>query len=397
MTNNRHFGWTAVCIRYCCFCLIAIVSIGLCTADETSIVNPVDVVCDSKFQVSDPSDQTDGSYLYVPYCSSHGRLLSGRTRKQYTEAMIIIHGHERNADKALSIIQHAATLFSASATRRSLMDDIAMIAPQFLTLDDIDALDLEQSDSRFLYWSSPGWKNGSASLKHVYGRPFTISSFAVMDQIIDHLISHFPNLEQITFIGNSAGGQFLQRYAAGSRHSHSSSDIRFSYIFSNLSSYTYFSSQRPELDDPTQFSVPRKSTHSFDKSECPTYNDYRYGLRRLNHYMNAVGTTQLSRNYYRHRNVILLIGEEDTKNNFVLDTSCSAMLQGENRYQRGIHFYNHIVDKWGDSIRERHNLAIVPGAGHDAAEMYQSACGQSILFGERDPDEISDYECITYQ
>jgi hypothetical protein len=108
--------------------------------------------------------------------------------------------------------------------------------------------------------------------------------------------------------------------------------------------------------------------------------------------MDSVGANQLRRNYYRHRKVILLIGEKDKKNNYFLDTSCSAMLQGENRYKRGIRFYNHIVDKWGESIRDRHSLVIIPSAGHVASEMYQSACGQSILFG----DEISESECIQY-
>lgn len=266
--------------------------------------------------------------------------------------MIIIHGNARNADEAFLVIQQAADLFFSNDDDK---DEIAMIAPQFLIDVDIDALDLEQSDSQFLYWSSPGWKKGNESQKD--DRPFTISSFAVVDQIIQHIMLEFPDLEDITLLGNSAGGQFIQRFAAGGNSY--AADIRFWYIFSNLSSHMYFSNQRPEMKDPNQFSIPSKPSHLFDVAECPAYNDYRYGLNELNVFMEDVGVDQLRENY-SSRNTISLIGERDTEDNFMLDTSCSAMLHGENRYKRAIQFYDHVVQELGEPVQDRHRLLIVP-------------------------------------
>jgi hypothetical protein len=156
----------------------------------------------------------------------------------------------------------------------------------------------------------------------------------------------------------------------------------------------YFSNKRPELEDPTRFSTPSKPSHLFELSECPTYDDYRYGINELNVYMEDVGVDQLRENY-ASRNIILLIGENDTEDNFMLDTSCSAMLQGENRYQRAVQFYHHTVQEFGESVQERHKFVIIPGIGHEATDMYQSLCGQSILFGPKDwNDNLYESGCL---
>ena len=47
----------------------------------------------------------------------------------------------------------------------------------------------------------------------------SISSFEVIDQIISHIAEPdlFPNLATIVVAGHSAGGQHVNRYAAGTR------------------------------------------------------------------------------------------------------------------------------------------------------------------------------------
>ena len=37
-----------------------------------------------------------------------------------------------------------------------------------------------------------------------------------MDSLISHILLVFPNLQDIALVGNSAGGQYVNRYAAGS-------------------------------------------------------------------------------------------------------------------------------------------------------------------------------------
>ena len=57
-----------------------------------------------------------------------------------------------------------------------------------------------------------------------------------MDSLISHLLSNFSNLQDIVLVGNSAGGQFVNRYAAGSDQE-GGGMIR--YVVSAPSSYLY--------------------------------------------------------------------------------------------------------------------------------------------------------------
>ena len=64
-----------------------------------------------------------------------------------------------------------------------------------------------------------------------------ISSYAVMDSLISHILLTFPNTQEIVLVGNSAGGQYVNRYAAGSDQE---GEGKIHYIISAPSSYIYF-------------------------------------------------------------------------------------------------------------------------------------------------------------
>ena len=131
------------------------------------------------------------------------------------------------------------------------------------------------------------WSSGEQSSSTTqHPRSYAISSFSIMDSLISHLLSNFSNLQDIVLVGNSAGGQFVNRYAAGSDQE-GGGMIR--YVVSAPSSYLYFDENRyNEYQLPFSWSVPQG---------CTGYNDYKYGLDDLNEYMENAGIDSILSRY----------------------------------------------------------------------------------------------------
>lgn len=77
---------------------------------------------------------------------------------------------------------------------------------------------------------------------------------------------------------------------------------------------------------------------------------------------------------------VLLLGDQDVKTDDpVLNESPQAMLQGENRFGRGLHFYSSVVQN-DEAVRQgtefRWQLGIVHGAGHDETKMATAAANR---------------------
>lgn len=247
-----------------------------------SSVAVAEVICENHFPVG---------ASYVPYCSNNK---SG-------PAVFVIHGTNRNADDYLGYLEDLDTL---------------VIAPHF------------QAEGPGMYWSS-GWRDGNKSLD-----PEDVSSYEVLDRMVEVF-------NGVAVVGHSAGGQFVTRYAAGTRLE----DLTF--IVANPGSYMYLDTSRPVW------------------AYCPDFNEYRYGLEDLNSYM-SVGVAP----DYPDRDVIYLLGSRDTKVDSNLDTSCAAKRQGRNRYDRGKRFFDHLKKHFGRSV---HRKVIVYGVGHDPQQMLDAA------------------------
>lgn len=176
--------------------------------------------------------------------------------------------------------------------------------------------------------------------------------------------------------GHSAGGQVVQRYAAGARATPAGLTLR--YAPANPSSFMVLNASR-YVDGAFRTSGP-----SF--SACPSYNDYKYGLaaRTSIPYMAAPSATQLT-NQYLARSVTYLQGTSDTCNSDLaacndhsLDKTCEAMLQGVYRYERGQHFFAHLNEFFPGHA---HVFQSVAGVGHDGRAMFNSPEGRAVLFG----------------
>lgn len=245
-----------------------------------------------------------------------------------------------------------------------------------------------------LIWRSSQWKFGGPS-ENAGG----LSSYDVMDRVIEYVATggNFPNVEKIVIAGHSAGGQFVNRYAAATRigETISGSGVQMRYIVANPSSYLYFTDERVFPGTMNAFATPVPAFHDLcpdpyccpdDPGPCPiTYNDYIYGLGDgLNDYWQAViddiGIEGVKLRY-RNKSVAYLLGRLDTDScDPWLDRSCGALLEGRNRLERGLVYYNYIGHALGDSVYDHHYLYTIENAGHSSSAAWKSNVGRHRIF-----------------
>ena len=307
----------------------------------------------------------DGSFLAIPVTTSHS-LDAKNDRVE--RAVIVIHGAARNSKTQHAAIRALADSASGGTER------ILTAAPQFLLERDIKKWEL---GPEVLFWSS-GWRHGNRSLDTwLHPRSARVSSFAVLDALIAQLTDRrvFPRLRDIVVVGHSAGGQFVNRYAAGTRVDELHASHRFRYVVANPSSYLYFDDRRRVEGSTDRFATPRLG----ERADCGGFNAYKYGIRDLNRYMLAAGSNALIQRY-AERNVIYLLGREDTLDSHWMDESCAARLQGGSRLERGTVYFNYLRHFFGDALLERQAVRVVEGVGHDFSGIYASEVGLETLF-----------------
>jgi hypothetical protein len=176
----------------------------------------------------------------------------------------------------------------------------------------------------------------------------------------------FPQLQAVVIIGHSAGGQFVNRYVAGGEGC-ANPTVEVRYVVMNPSSYLYVDGRR-RSQETGRFEVP--------ETGCDEYDDYKYGMRDLNAYMERVGADRI-RGYLFERRTYYLAGGEDTRRGGSLDTGCQANLQGPNRRARYANYreYAKLFEGWTGSIFE-----IVPQVGHNGRGMLSSGAARRITF-----------------
>jgi hypothetical protein len=308
-----------------------------------------------------------GDTLVVPYFAN---LRVDEPHAGITRAVVVIHGTLRNARDYYQGIR------TASAAAPGADSTCLMVAPQFLTEADVVA---DTLSAQHLYWPYMGWRQGDHSVSTTaHPRPARISSFAVVDSLLLRLAALNPDLENMVVAGHSAGGQFLNRYAAGNQvHETLLADygITVHYLVSNPSSYLCFDAKRWVPGTEYQFAVP------YDQlAVCADYNKYKYGLVAPNEYMNS-GSAVLRANYAARPVSYLLGGNDIDPFSGYLEKNCEAMLQGEFRLQRGLIYRAHLVDTFGPGVLPSHFFAVVPNVAHDQRGIFVSACGVYTLFG----------------
>ncbi len=333
----------------------------------------VDDVAPLSFYLGTPPDT-----LQIRYYANHPLDALPDT---LTRAVVVIHGTLRNSNDYFQAILDAAEHTTGSDSTSLI------VAPQFLTAPDLEEHDLPED---MLFWEYMGWRQGDLSLDTIdHPRPWRISSYAVADTILYRIVQQCPALADVVLVGHSAGGQFVNRFAAGSQMhelltDHFDVDVR--YVVSNPSSYLYLDDERWRGGTAYDFSVPDGEA----LEACQEYNDYKFGLDNPNEYM-SIGE-EVIRQQYSNREVIYLLGEyDDDPESPYLDVSCPAMFEGIHRLQRGILYANHLADVFGEAILELHRIALVEGVGHNHHAMFTSECGVHYIFdfGDCSPIPLS--------
>jgi hypothetical protein len=269
-----------------------------------------------------------------------------------TRAIIVIHGSSRNAADYFQAIQSA--LPSSLDPARDWSRKTIVIAPHFQ-----EKHHARQGES----WWKGDWSAG--------GDSGGLSSYTVVDALVTRLRSLlFPNLKWIVITGHSAGGQFVQRYAAFTAIDQQPlpNAALVKFVPANPSSYVYLNEYR--FDESRQAWVIPHGKKSKD------YNDYKYGLASLDDYAADRGPSW-ARHHLPKQWIEVLAGTDDIVANDSFDDSKEAMWQGDSRYERAL-LYDAFMDRFYP--RNRFSVTPIPNAGHDHRQIYASSEAAQALF-----------------
>jgi pimeloyl-ACP methyl ester carboxylesterase len=368
--------------------------------------------------------------ITFPYHGSQLLTLGGNQ----TMALFIQHGALRNAPNYFCS-------FKQLMVQQQYRDfrDILIIAPDF----NYGADPLVHPNDAFWNKSKPwgDWRVGAESDPACCGTSGrTVSSYDVLDHMLVLLTDQklYPRMEKISFVGHSAGGQMIQRYAilsilAALWDFDNSFQVKF--IVANPSSYTYLTPNRypyqcgncnctveqcrcdqgcSTMSDT--LAVPSSRGAADHTFPCYTWNYDRwpYGIGSITDakkgfsipysMRNGVIGTARSVRMYKHLHLVYLVGQNDTCNDNLavcdgdcwkrgdnfdpdlgewscfrndMDTRCPAMLQGPNRRTRGYQYMKYLEWLYGEPT---HVLYTIPGVGHNATGIFSSEIGMRELF-----------------
>jgi hypothetical protein len=271
--------------------------------------------------------------------------------------LVVVHGALRDSDR---YFEHATKAAAAAGDASSFA---LIVAPQFLA--DVDDAARATAPADTLYWGVEGWKGGEPALG-----PAQISSFTAMDCLLLGLTAprrlRDGKKPVVVIVGNSAGGQFVNRYAAVGQAPDvlAKRGIPVRFIIANPSTYLYFGHDRP-------VTVP----------DDPGINRWRYGFEESPTYVQ--GTPEESLRRYLKRDVTIVLGAEDREADaLLLEVGAAAMAQGANRFERGINYDRHIRRQAGErGLAVNHQVIELAGVGHAAGDVLVARQTREIMFG----------------
>ena len=375
------------------------------------------------------------SLIPIRVCAHpHPRVRISQGDKETTMAIIVIHGANRDADNYFCSFYG---LHKDQSYRTE--DEVLVITPDFNYESDkgVEAGDAFWNTSR--PWGD--WRAGAHSAPSS-GHGKTVSSYAVLDTFVKFLADKvlFPNLDLISVVGHSAGGQTVQRYAlTTSLPPVVRPGLSVRFIVANPSSYGYLDETRPQYkcgecvcntkececsepctpDGPIHagalpfvkpdrgFSIAKPGNFVCGNAR---YNDWPYGLaNRWGYTEEDVGfKMNESIALYPLRDVSYLVGQNDTCNDGLaecdgecwqrdnqedpcfrnhMDNRCPAMLEGPWRKMRGLTYQRFLQKFYGKKI---HRFGVVPGAGHNATAIFESDLALTHIFQPEDLEEKDD-------
>jgi pimeloyl-ACP methyl ester carboxylesterase len=254
--------------------------------------------------------EEDHEKLSIPIVTSHP------LDKNYNETeylIIMIHGAGLNAIKTFATGQKIIESLGLPENR------FWVLAPQIIAGVKLDEKGLLFGDRR--------WRSGGMSLSTGLNEDLpSLSSFEVIDRLIDVAISLNPGIRRILVLGHSAGAQFIVRFAAtnGRHELLEQQGVSIRYVAANSSSYPYLDQTRFHFNPSGEMRITSRE----ELLNCPGYNKYKYGLEELYGYAETL-SPQVIRTRLLTRPILFVLGMADTDRDWGLDKSCEADVQGK--------------------------------------------------------------------
>ena len=275
-----------------------------------------------------------------------------------TRAVVVVHGHPRDANRSFD-----ATL--AAVKNAGAQADTLVVAPVFQVAASRSARcsrpDTPVAKGGDLLWTCSSWLAGAPA-----DDPAGTTSFAAMDALVAEMAARWPGLASITVAGFSAGAQMVQHYIGFARPPVPGPALR--YLVSDPGTWLYFDPARPTGASPGD--------------SCPGYDQWKYGTGGLPATLGR--TAAEARAQYAAADIVYLEGALDVAYGpgaawGILDRSCGAMAQGADRLERGRAYAEY--DRALLSPHKARSLTVVPGCAHDVACVFPSEAGRAALLG----------------
>lgn len=394
------------------------------------------------------------------------------------KAIILQHGNLRNGNEYFCAAINTLRTYAARtqneehvlAQENALpspinLDEYVVIAPQFLIEDDycwyqsrlMEAIRLDPPSTcnlPIVVYSNEGWKDGHLSLlprsadrnntNNIWNGE-RMHSYEIFNRLIDRLsdASYFPNLEDVTLFGFSAGAQTLVRYAAFPRLAPSRSstatpkqegrggqngevgvntksdtsigrNLSIRYVVSDPSTFMYLDETRPYTNGSAGFGVPsgslglpspwlplawsRSSIDGMDwlstwNESCASYNTWRYGLDKVegyykDHHAGLKPVLDSIIANFPNIDMTYLVATNDNVN-CKLDNYPGCNDNDLATYCQAMLQGTNRLDralKWKAYLRnfygkEVHSIVFVEGIQHDPQGIINSDVGRCVIFG----------------
>jgi len=277
-----------------------------------------------------------------------------------TSALIAVHGHPRDAVRTFD-----AAMTAARGAGR--LRDTLVIAPLFQvsqgSASRCQSTDTPPARPDDIVWTCSSWMQGGTG--HI-GQEKSVTSFAMLDALINEVHQQYPSVKTITVFGFSAGGQAVQHYIGFSNPT-LPIDVRLRFVVSDPGTWLYFDADRP---------FPPA-----DSVSCPSVNGWKYGINALPSNLGRTGAQ--ARAHYAQSEVHYMQGALDTGTGRaayykVLDKSCAAQAQGAYRLERGLAYAEY--DRKMIAPDQQRQVTVVPDCGHKVECVLPSAQARLVVF-----------------
>nr|ABI14289.1 hypothetical protein [Pfiesteria piscicida] len=290
--------------------------------------------------------------------------------KSVKTVVIGLHGAGRNGDNYFQWI-------TGAMQNAGLQDDVAVLVPVFADYECTAAswTGKTKYTGDAVKWShsTRQWVFGQKSDRQ--GDWHGISSYQVIDDVLRYAEMRYRRLSKIIVTGFSAGAQMGLRWSIFSPQGLSGTSITgvpMTIILGSPSSVTYLTPARPAVscrgpdvtvdDNCTDFVEPDEAHY---KTCHDHWDDYPFGIEGIGDGDMPPGSiradvTEYLRQYIKHdsllqqtlierfasKDIVFQFGDTDTKKcgHGTCANDCAAMLEGNNRLQRGINYMWHL--KW---------------------------------------------------